>query len=435
MQYKGDKHITKTIQYRLKTTSDLTKYFNSMYSESHIWLNVGIQGRRAGLSVFDTNKIATLCRIIPQAWVHGAIQEGHRMKGCSHVRYGRKTYPLYSSLPLGKKSKGDTVYFPKCSIPFKLQKGTLPEESQSYKIVDVTNHDDKERQFELHVTIRKHVPKRVATGIQGGGDLGGRHTLIVGKSDGTIAMLTLREKDTLRKIAKIQKKMSRCTQHSHRWRRLHALLYGIYRKMNNRQTDKLRKFSKKLLTQCDKIIMEGMNLAKMTRKGPGQKRKNQLMRQSKCGMARNHLAREALAHNVEYSEINPKNTSKQCCICCSMNTWRKSNQFRCYDCGVLMHADVNAAFNILYVLLKVWWSKRVQSVYSLQNKAGMVLRGKIHLGTRMIPPGANDVMADTGCPKTEGEASVDKEHLNGTPLNGARASTSAATQGVYTLGI
>ena len=242
MRYKGNKYVPKTLRYRLRTTSDLTKYFSSMYSESHIWLNAGIEGRRAGLSVVDTNKIATICQTIPQAWVHGAIQEGHKMKGCSHVKYGRKTYPLYSSLPLGKKSKGDTVYFPKCKIPFKLQKGTLPEESQSYKIVDVTNHADKERQFELHVTIRKHVPKRIATGIQGGGDVGGKHTLIVGKSDGTIAMLTLREKDTLRKIAKIQKKMSHCKLHSHKWRRLHTLLYGIYRKMNNRQTTNCASF-------------------------------------------------------------------------------------------------------------------------------------------------------------------------------------------------
>ena len=66
-------------------------------------------------------------------------------------------------------------------------------------------------------------------------------------------------------------------------------------------------------------------------------------------------------------------------MCGSMNTWRHGSQSRCYDCGVLMHADVNAAFNILFVFDTVWWSRRAQSVYTLQNKAGMVLKGRIHL--------------------------------------------------------
>ena len=177
------------------------------------------------------------------------------MDRCTHVKYGKKVYPLFSSVPLGKKSKGYTVYFPKCGAPFKLQKGYLPDTSQSYKIVDVSNNADRERQFELHVTIREHVPDRVATGIHAGVDMGGKHTLVVAKSDGGIEMLTLREQDTLRNIARMQKKMARCRLHSHKWRDLHAQLQSVYRKMGNRQTDKLRKFAKKLFTQCDKIIM------------------------------------------------------------------------------------------------------------------------------------------------------------------------------------
>ncbi len=420
MKCKGGKHIIRTIPYRLKTSARLTRYFDSMYSESHVWLNAGIEARRAGLSVFDTNKIATLCQAIPQAWVHGAIQEGHKMEGCSHVKYGCKTYPLYSAVPLGKRSKGDVIYFPKCDTPFKLQKGILPESSRSYKIVDVTNYDDKERQFELHVTVREDVPNRVATGTHAGMDMGGKHTLIVGKSDGSVAMLTLREKDTLRNIARIQKKMSRCKRGSHKWRTLHAQLQSVYKKMGNRQIDKLRKFSKKLLIQCDKLIMEGMNLSTMTRKGPGQKSKNRKMRQSKCGEAREHICRQSLTYNVEYGEINPKNTSQQCCMCGSTNTWRKSSQFRCHNCGVLMHADVNAAFNILSSFNLVWWSKRVQAAYHLQNKAGMVLRGKIHLGACTTPPSASDVMAGTGCPKVGCQNLTNKERLIGAPLNGVQ---------------
>ncbi len=147
--------------------------------------------------------------------------------------------------------------------------------------MDVSNDTDRERQFELHVTVREHVPVSVAMGIHAGIDMSDKHTFVVGMSDGSTATLTLREKDTLRNIARIQKKTSHCKLHSHKWRGLHAQLQSICRKMGNRQTDKLRKFARKPLMRCDKIIMEGMNLRTMTTKGPGQKAKNHMMRQSK----------------------------------------------------------------------------------------------------------------------------------------------------------
>ncbi|MXX21355.1 MAG: IS200/IS605 family element transposase accessory protein TnpB [Cenarchaeum sp. SB0665_bin_23] len=299
----------------------------------------------------------------------------------------------------------------------------------SCKIVDVTNHGDKERQFELHVTIREHVPDRVCTGIHAGIDMGGKHTLIVGKSDGSIAMLTLREKDTLRNIARIQKKMARCKLHSHKWRNLHAQLQSVYKKMENKQKDKLRKFAKKLFAQCDKIIMEGMNLRTMTTKGKGQKNKNRPMRQSKCGEARALLTQQALQHNTEYMEIDQKYTSQHCCMCGSTNTWRKGSKFRCHNCGVAYHADVNAAFNILFTFYAVQWSKRAQAVYTLQDKAGMVLRGKIHLATLTPPSVVGDVMAGTGRPKVGLVCPLaNNGHLYGAPLNGGSPSTFVETQ-------
>ena len=85
-----------------------------------------------------------------------------------------------------------------------------------------------------------------------------------------------------------------------------------------------------------------------------------------------------------------------------------------------MHADVNAAFNILFIFYAVQWSRRAQSVYTLQNKAGMVLRGRIHLGACTPPPSVNDLMAGTGCHKDGLFSLTDNGHLDGAPLNGAR---------------
>ena len=92
-----------------------------------------------------------------------------------------------------------------------------------------------------------------------------------------------------------------------------------------------------------------------------------------------------------------------------------------------MHADVNAAFNILYIIRAVWWSKRAQSVYHLQNKAGMALRGKIHLDACMIPPSVNDVMAGTGHPKVGHQNQANNGHLIEAPLNCGPPSTFVET--------
>ncbi len=97
-----------------------------------------------------------------------------------------------------------------------------------------------------------------------------------------------------------------------------------------------------------------------------------------------------------------------------------------------MHADVNAAFNILFIFYAVQWSKRTQAVYSLQAKAGMVLRGKVYLGTCTLPPSANDLMVGTGCPKVGCQNPTNKGHLIEAPLNGD-SPTFAVTQAVSSL--
>ena len=397
MKYKGDKHKTETLKFRLKTSNRLTEYFDEMSSESHIWINAGCKARMNGLSFIDCTKIATLVQNIPQAFVHGAINLGMEMK-CSHVKYGEHTYPLYSAVPLGKKSRGGTVYFPKCGEPFELQKGTLPNDSQSYKIVDVSNSSDKERQFELHVTVRRHVPPRKMTGVWGGVDIGGRHSAVVVKSDGTGMILTLRESDTMRKIAKLHSQMSKCKKNSRKYLKLKAKMDSIYKKLGNRQLDKLRKFNKKLLTDCDRIVFEAIDLQKLTAEGGSHKKDmNRTMRQSKPGLVRQTVAESSLGYNVQYNEIRAQYTSIICSLCVSANTWRKSRKFKCFDCGAMMHADFNAARNILYSIMVVLYSKRAQRALELYyDKAGQVLRDKVDLRGCTLPPAAGDLVAGTG---------------------------------------
>ena len=408
MKYAGDKYIVVTKRYRLKTSTRLTKYFDSIYSESHVWLNAGCLAKKLGLTMYDCTKIITLVRTVPQVFARGAIQASMEME-CSHVKYGKHTYPLFSDRPLGKKSVGSTVYFPTCKTPFELQKGRLPDNTQSYKIVDVSNPADKERQFELHVVIRKHIPPRKLTGNWAGLDPGGRHTMVATISDGQRLVLTLRERDVMREIAKLHKQMDRCKKYSHKYRELHAKMKSIYKKLGNRQLDKLRKFNNRLMEQCDVILIDGQNFTKMCAKGGGKRGMNRTMAQSRPGAARDDLARRAPTHNTYYLEVNPANTSKQCSLCCSMKTWRKNRKEKCFICDTMMHADYNGSLNMLYNKNIVAWSKRVQKVYEINNKAGLVLRDRIDLRRRTIPPSVGDWAAGTGDPQRR----LTDESLNG----------------------
>ena len=93
---------------------------------------------------------------------------------------------------------------------------------------------------------------------------------------------------------------------------------------------------------------------------------------------------------------------------------------------------MSAAFNILFTFRTIQWSKRVQAVYALYNKVGMVLREKIHLATLTIPSVVGDVMAGTGHSKDGHQSLTNKERLNGAPLNGGLPPTSAVRQaGMY----
>ena len=52
-KYQGTKHVTRTLTYRLKTSTRLTAYFDSMESESHVWLNAGLQAKNIGATFID----------------------------------------------------------------------------------------------------------------------------------------------------------------------------------------------------------------------------------------------------------------------------------------------------------------------------------------------------------------------------------------------
>lgn len=79
-------------------------------------------------------------------------------------------------------------------------------------------------------------------------------------------------------------------------------------------------------------------------------RKRGRARQASWGFAqlRSFVAYKAQRDGIPVALVNPRNTSRTCSACgyCAKENRRSQSEFLCHDCGVLLHADFNAARNI-----------------------------------------------------------------------------------------
>ena len=176
--------VHKTNKYRLKTNSRIVRYVESLEAENRMWIELGIMARNLGVSFTASSSDVQYPRSIltcitvakammtqwdatreypPLSLICGAILAGIEMKDCKHLKDG-KNYPIFF-LGKPKRARDNVVVFSKSDMPFYITHGRLPEDIISYKIVDITNHADRCRQFELHVTTQKQIPNRKITGV------------------------------------------------------------------------------------------------------------------------------------------------------------------------------------------------------------------------------------------------------------------------------
>jgi putative transposase len=68
------------------------------------------------------------------------------------------------------------------------------------------------------------------------------------------------------------------------------------------------------------------------------------------------VERRAHKRGIPVMYVNPAYTSKRCCRCGGFGR-RARKRFECPHCGFVLHADVNAAFNIASAPLRCAWGK------------------------------------------------------------------------------
>ena len=177
-----------------------------------------------------------------------------------------------------------------------------------------------------------------------GVDLGINHLAVL--STGEVIENPRPLKNSLTKLKKAQKSLSRKTKGSTRRRQAKARLSKVHARVTNQRTDCLHKLTTRLASTHHTVCIEDLNVA---------------------GMGRNHHLAQAiydasfgeLRHQLEYKtqKFNTQlkvvdrffPSSKQCSGCGAVKTKLSlaTRIYRCQDCGLAIDRDLNAAINIL----------------------------------------------------------------------------------------
>ncbi len=145
------------------------------------------------------------------------------------------------------------------------------------------------------------------------------------------------------KLRRAHRHLSRKKKGSSNRDKQKVVLSGIYRKVRNIRKDCLHKASRTLSDTYDLIIFEDLQIQNMV--------KNHHLARSIHDASWGMLI-SLTTYKAEYAGgavklVNPRNTSKECCICGNIQEMPLSQRtYTCPSCGSVMDRDHNAAINI-----------------------------------------------------------------------------------------
>ena len=149
----------------------------------------------------------------------------------------------------------------------------------------------------------------------------------------------------------------RCKKGSRKYKSLSNKIRRLYGVRDRKTTDFLHKVSKNLSSRFDTIVVEDLNLKKMSEGKITSLNKN--LRESSIGKFISFL--EYKTNNL--IKVNPYNTSKMCSNCGKIHDINLSVRTLICDCGLKMDRDVNAAINILGKGLASWNLNKTVSLF------------------------------------------------------------------------
>jgi len=194
-----------------------------------------------------------------------------------------------------------------------------------------------------------------------------RGIVVFGKcSDDTDVISPQPLKKRLKKLAKVQRSLSRKKKFSNNWNKQKKKLARFHNHIANIRKDTLHKASTTLAKNHSTIVLEDLQIANMSKSAKGNKENPGKNVKAKAGLNRAildqgwHMFSVLLDYKIKWHGgklilVNPKYTSQRCSSCGFVSSENRKTQdvFECLCCGHRENADLNAAKNILAAGLAV----------------------------------------------------------------------------------
>ncbi len=257
------------------------------------------------------------------------------------------------TIPQKVKIKGTYLYVPK--LGWLRLKGSNPYAAFMPRQARIRKEGTKANP-KWYVYITYDVPREAVKPSAQTGTLGvDRNVGQATDSEGVIHGLTDTSKlDT--KIKRKQREQARKQKGSNRGRRVSGQLRKRQRQRKRIRDNDTHHISRELADKAHTVVLEDLNTAGMTQSAKGTVEAPGTQVKQKAGLNREILASgwHQLERKLAYKcgavvKVDPKHTSQTCHHCGCVDPRNRVSQavFQCVGCGLRMHADHNAAINIL----------------------------------------------------------------------------------------
>jgi putative transposase len=179
-------------------------------------------------------------------------------------------------------------------------------------------------------------------------------------SDGTIYLPVNSFKSSQKKLATLQRKLSRKVKFSRNWQKQKRKIQHLHSRIANIRKDYLHKVTTTISKNHAMVVIEDLKVKNMSKSATGTVSQPGRKVRAKSGLNRSILDQGwyEMRRQLEYKQqwlggqviaIPPAYTSQKC-ACCGhtvKENRRTQSEFECLACGYTANADINGARNIL----------------------------------------------------------------------------------------
>lgn len=179
-------------------------------------------------------------------------------------------------------------------------------------------------------------------------------------SDGTVYQPVNSFKASQRKLAMLQRQLSRKEKFSSNWQKQKRKIQRLHSHIANIRRDYLHKVTSEISKNHAMIVIEDLKVSNMSKSAKGTAEQHGRNVRAKSGLNRAILDQGwyEMRRQLEYKQlwrggqvlaIPPAYTSQRCACCghTSKDNRLSQSRFECLECGYTENADINGARNIL----------------------------------------------------------------------------------------